>query len=172
MTPSELSLSHATWALAGATALLVVITFWMARQQSEAVRRDLKARLQLEFIGRFDGTRLLKARKELAHHLIVNAPRDRITETVMDFFEDIGLFLRRGYLDEELIWSTFGFFCARWWVACKGYVLEERRTQDDPTLFSDFEDLTKRLLARDVKESLTEPTPSDLKQFLEDERDL
>jgi Domain of unknown function (DUF4760) len=172
MNPSEISLAHATWALVAITFVLVVVTFWMAWRQSEAMRTDLRARFLLTFIDRFDGSRLLKARKELAHRLLTNASRDQIEETVLNFFEDMGLFLRRGYLDEELIWSTFGFFAVRWWSGSKGYILEERRKQNDSTLFTDFEDLTKRFSARDVRADLTETTPSDLKQFLEDERDL
>ena len=90
----------------------------------------------------------------------------------MEFFEDMRLFLQRGYLDEELIWSTFGFYGVRWRAVCKGYILEERRRQTDSTLFTDFEELTKRFLVRDARAGLTEATPSDLEEFLKDERDL
>jgi hypothetical protein len=153
------------WALVG-------VTVYIARQQSAAVRRDLRARLQLKFIDRFDGPKMLRARKELAQLFLSKAPHHKAKETVMDFFEDMSLFLGRGYLDEELLWSTFGFYAVRWWAICKGYALEERKKQSDLTLFSDFEDLAKRFLSRDAKAGLTEATPTDLEQFLEDERDL
>ena len=161
-----------TWALVVVTLALVGVTFWMARSQARAVQDDLRARLQLQFIDRFDGPKMVKARKDLAHLLLAKASPDQITETVMDFFEDMSLFLRRGYLDEELIWSTFGFYGVRWWAACGSYVLSERARQSDSTLFTDFEDLAKRFLARDKKAGLAEATPSDLEQFLRDERDL
>jgi len=38
----------------------------------------------------------------------------------------MSLFLGRGYLDEELLWSTLGFYAVRWWAICKGYALDER----------------------------------------------
>jgi hypothetical protein len=113
-----------------------------------------------------------KARKELASHTLANASRDEKSEAVSDFFEDMGLFLKRGYLDRELLWNTFGFFAVRWWAVCKGSILEERKLQDDSTLFEDFEDLARQLSVRDAKRGLTEPTPTDLTKFLEDERDL
>jgi hypothetical protein len=174
MNPSEISLAHATWALVAITFVLVVVTFWMAWRQSEAMRTDLRARFLLTFIDRFDGSRLLKARKELAHRLLTNASRDQIEETVLNFFEDMGLLLRLGYLDEKLMWSTFGFFAVRWWSACEDYIVNERETQNDCTLFKDFEDLTKRFKARDERAGLTvaKAPPPDLTQFLEDERDL
>ena len=91
-------------------------------------------------------------------------------ETVLNFFEDVGLFLRRGYLDNELIWSTFGFYGVRWWAICKDYVLEERRRHDDETLFEDFERLNQEFLSLDKPAGNTEATEADLVRFLEDEQ--
>jgi hypothetical protein len=145
------SLVYGTWALVAVTLLLVGVTWWMARLQNDAVRRDLRARLQLQFIDRFDGPKMVKARKELAHLFLSKAKHDEIKETVMEVFEDMSLFLGRGYLDEELLWSTSGFYAVRWWAQYKGYALEERKRQSDSTLFTDFEDLAKRFLARDAK---------------------
>lgn len=164
----ELSLALASWAL-------VAVTVWLARSQSRSIRTDLRARLQLAFTDRFDGPRLAKARKELASYFLTTpspGDRHRIDETLMNFFEDLGLFARRDYLDRELIWSTFGFYAVRWWAACKGYVLEERRLEHDASLFDQFEYLAMHFVAHDAEKNLEEPTPSDLKRFLEDERDL
>jgi hypothetical protein len=163
---TESSLALATWAL-------VAVTFGVAWRQSKAIRTDLRARFQLTFIDRFDGSKLVKARKDLSRLFLDKATRDQqIDETVMDFFEDMGLFLRRSYLDAELLRSTFGFYAVRWWEACKGYIVKERGLQSDSTLFSDFESLAKRFSDRDAKEGLKEPTRSDVERFLEDERDL
>jgi len=168
----EILLVAGTWAL-------VWVTFRMARQQaailreqSDAVRADLRVRLQLTFIDRFDGERMIEARKDLARLLLSKAPHDQIEETVMDFFEDAGLFLRRGYLDEELVWSTFGFYGVLWWTACRNYILEERKQKNDPTLFEDFEILANNLTRRDAKRGLVSSSPIKLEEFLEEERDL
>lgn len=161
----DLPLVLATWAL-------VAVTLYLAWSQSRLTRTDLRARLQLTFIDRFDGPRLLGARKILASRLLANAARDQIDETVMDFFEDMGLFLGQGYLDRKLLRSTFGFFAIRWWVASKGYVLEERKLQNEPGLFDGFERLAGEFSQDDARDGLQEPTPTELKRFLEDERDL
>jgi hypothetical protein len=173
----ELQLIYGTWALVAVTLLLVGVTFWMAYKQIGLLRRqtdDAHANLCLQnhltFTARFDSPAMQRDRRSLAEHFLSSRPE--IPERVLDFFEDIGLFLRRGYLDEELAWDTFGFYTVRWWAVCKGYILEERRRQNDSTLFTDFEDLAKRFLTRDAKAGLTEATPSDLQQFLKDERDL
>ena len=112
------------------------------------------------------------ARKELADLFLSNAQHKEIPETVIEFFEDMGMFLGRGYLDEELIWGTFGFYAVRWWASCRSYVLEERKQQNDSTLFEDFEILASKLTNRDAKEGLAKPSAEDLRAFLEDEGDL
>jgi hypothetical protein len=167
----ELFLVLGTWAL-------VFVTFWVAykqvsllRQQTDDAHANICLQNHLTFTARFDSPEMLRGRKELAEHFLSSHPPE-IQEKVLELFEDLGLFLRRGYLDEELAWNTFGFYAVRWWAICKGYTLEERKRQNDPTLFTDFEDLAKRFLARDSKAGLTEATPSDIKNFLKDERNL
>lgn len=123
----------------------MLITLWVAFQQGRALRADLKVRLQLQFGERFD--RLMDARNQLAERIRVGATRDTISEDVMNFFEDLGMYLGRGYLDEELVWNTFGFYAVRWWLACKDYVLLERRRHNDQTLFKDFENLAAKMRA-------------------------
>ncbi len=172
----EQSLMYGTWALVGVTLLLVGVTFWMARKQVDLLReqtKDARANLQLQnhltFAARFDSRELQSDRKLLAQRLLEGAPHDKISENVLDFFEDLGLFLRRGYLDEELEWDTFGFYAVRWWAACKDYILEERKRQNDETLFTDFENLVRTLRTLDAKSGLAEPTAAEVKAFLEGE---
>jgi hypothetical protein len=167
----ELFLVLGTWAL-------VFVTFWFAHkqvsllhQQTDDAHANIRLQNHLIFTARFDSPEMLRGRKGLAEHFLSSRPPE-VQERVLEFFEDLGLFLRRGYLDEELLWNTFGFYAVRWWTICKGYTLEERKRQSDPTLFADFEDLAKRFLARDSEAGLTEATPSDIESFLKDERDL
>src|SRR5438309_12014635 len=107
----ELFLVLGTWAL-------VFVTFWMAYKQTTLLRRqteDAHANLCLQnhltFTERFDSAAMQHDRKSLAEHFLSSRPG--IQERVLDFFEDLGLFLRRGYLDEELSWDTFGFYAVR-----------------------------------------------------------
>ncbi|SRR5258708_1712641 len=158
----ELFLVLGTWAL-------VAVTLWVAYQQSRAFRKDLKIKLQLQFADRFDNPQLVTERASLAKHLLETAPREQISEAVMDFFEDLGMFLDQGYLDEALIWKTFGFYAVRWWSACRDYILEERRLHTDQTLFADFEALAKRMRSRDIGAEISEPSSENIRTFLMDE---
>lgn len=170
-----------TWALVGVTYLMMRRQIEgaetaareqleIAKAQAEAVRVDLKVRLQLLFAERFDALSMVEARRRLAQQLYESAPHAEIQEAVMDFYEDLGLVLKRGYLDEEMAWSTFGFYAVRWWGNCRSYVQRERKETRDPTVFEDFEALVGRFRARDQKAGLSEPDDVDLKQFIDDER--
>jgi hypothetical protein len=158
--PMERWLVLGTWAL-------VFVTLVIAYGQHRALRNDLRVRLQLQFAERFD--RLVNGRKALAECLLARATRDTISEEVMNFFEDLGMYLERGYLDEELVWKTFGFLAVRWWLACKDYVLLERRRHNDLEILRDFERLAAKMRGRDKRKQLGEPSAADVEKFLLDE---
>ncbi len=40
----------------------------------------------------------------------------------MNFYESVGTFFQRGYLDPEMAWSGFSFYAIRWWSATKDYI--------------------------------------------------
>ena len=173
----DLFLVLGTWAL-------VVATLWLGwhhatifRKQMESLRSDfrsdLKVRLQLVFTDRFDSDRMKDHRSRLAERLLAaDVAHDTVQEDVMNFFEDMALLLDHGYLDEDLLWNTFGFYAVRWGAACNDYILEERKRTSDPTVFDGFKDLVERFIKRDREEGLPEPTKTDINAFLQDERNL
>jgi hypothetical protein len=137
------------------------------------VKKQLRVELYLKLVERFDGGSTVSARKKLALQLLNNTQHEEIQEEVMNLFEDMGMLLRRRYLDCEMVRDTFGYYGRRWWTACKDYVAEERSRRGDPTLFTDFEELARRISRRESKElRSTEPQPSEIKAFLEDETRL
>jgi hypothetical protein len=167
-----------TWALAIATWFLVKATWRMVADQRKVSLTDLKVRLQLEMEKKFDSRRMAEARSALAGQILSNAPHDDIQEDVMNFFESVGTFLRRGYLDAEMSWGAFSFHAARWWSACKDYIIEERKQHDnDATIFEEFQKLVDALYEvesekRRLSRAELEPSPKEIRQFLLDESRL
>jgi hypothetical protein len=98
-----------------------------------------------------------------------------MNQEVLTFFEDMGMLVRRNYLDREMIWDTFGHLAKMWWSACKDYVVKEHQTYDcDPFFFRDFKYLVERIYEDDVKKKRKtiadlEPSRSAVKVFLETE---
>jgi hypothetical protein len=166
----ELAVAIGTWAL-------VIATICLVRGQLSVAKEQRKVQLYLELRKNFDGP-LISARKSLARQLSDNAPHGEIKETVMDFFEDMGMLIRRqDFLDRDMVWSTFSFYATHWWSACKDYISEERQRLNDNTLFSDFEYLIEEISKQEAQErGMTRAalglSASEVKVFLQDEAGL
>jgi|SRR6266404_4203705 len=140
---------------------------------ARAIRKiTLKARLHFTFLERFDSARMKGERSLLAENLLATAPPDRIQQDIMNFFEEMHLFLHDCYLNDALMWSTFGFAAVRWWAVCEDYVFNERKRRNDGTLFAGFQDLAAQFSKKDAQAGFKEPSIAELIVFLEEERKL
>jgi hypothetical protein len=148
------------------------------REQLQMGRNDLKVRLQISYEDKFDSQSLISERKKLAEQLFTNTPHSDIQETVMNFFESVGMLLRKEYFDLDMAWSAFSFYAIRWWSATKDYIFEERRLEhDDDTIFKDFEEFVDAMYKyetekRHLSRASLEPSKQDVERFLESEKNL
>lgn len=161
--------------VAVATCALVGVT-WRAFKAQLAVARDqMKVELQMKREEIFGGERLVRQRAALATQLLRKAPHDEIQEDVMNFFETVGMLLRRGYLDQEMAWVAFSYHGIHWWSACKEYIAEERRRhENDDTIFAEFGNLVEALYRIEERErgksrAELEPSAERLTRFLREE---
>ena len=147
-------------------------------QQLKMSRDDLKARLQITYEEKFDSPALVSERKKLAHQLLTNSPHAEIQEAVLNFFESLGMLLRREYIDLDMTWSAFSFHIVRWWSATKDCISEERRRENnDNTIFEEFENLVDAMYKfetekRHLTRAQLEPSKKDLLRFLKTEKNL
>jgi len=164
----ELWLVLGTWAL-------VAVTLGLAYSTFRATRTDLRLRLHLKFLDRFDEVRMRGHRKVLAQQLLAAASHDDIQEDVMNFFEDLGTFYVLGHLDDDLLWGTFSFSVTHWWSARKDYISEERQKQgNDESLFAEFQVMVNHIYDKEAKKrgktrAMLEPSASEVHRFLKDE---
>jgi hypothetical protein len=99
-------------------------------------------------------------------------------EEIYDFFETIGLLLRRRALDKEFVWSSFYWWIHRYWYVSKAYVERRRIETHDLTLWQDFEYLAKKLNKYEKKkrkatsDSILILTDDELKAFYDAELSL
>ena len=184
---TDLPVAVGTWVLAVATWALASVTWWLARRQLSLAKEQLEGQLSIARGQReielylalrkdFDGP-LIVARKIVAQQFLANAAHDEIKETVLDFFEDMGMLIRRDYLDRDMVWGTFSYYARMWWSSCKEYIEAERARLNDSSFFTDFEYLVEWIGKEDVKRlqksrAALEPSLSDIKGFLDDEAKL
>jgi hypothetical protein len=162
--------AFSTLFLALFTAVMAAATFWLAKESREASFRQIRVQVWLDFLKRFDALEMRKARAELASKVFEYTPEKHsvISETVMNFFEDVGTAYFGGFLDKKLAYDSFSFHLCRWWIACAPYVEHERqRHETAKDLFTEFEKL-----AFEMQEPDEVIDAAELKAFLQDERRL
>ena len=167
------------------TATMAVFTAWLAwethklekswretsTEQNKAWFRtsadQIGVRTWLDLERRFDSEELKRARREFAQQLKTYAitNHEAISETVLNFFESVGIAYKEGYLNKKLADSSFSFHAVRYWEAAKAYIdQEQKRHGADATLFEDFKDVVG--LMRLPGEKIDD---GEVQRFLEDE---
>ncbi len=173
-----------------ATGIGAIWTAMLARRQLVEQRQFLseqndRARLTLEFDllirleERFESPGFLARRRSAARHVVdalfaesgaVEAGVfDRVSYDVANFFENVGYLQRRGVLQAESVWHTFGMAARVYCAAYGPTVRRMREEQDDPTLYEDFERLDRLVSDLGGERGMPPPTREQLLRIMEDE---
>lgn len=151
------------------TAVAAIVALWLqGRWTRFSVSLDLLLRSEDQFRN---NEKMLEKRRKAAQALLKG---EIVTELddVLDFFELVGLLMRRGALDEEMVWYSFYTRAIGYWTSAQKYISDVR--SKDKTIWMDFEYLIMGLIAiekRKTRRSHIEILPSEesLKKFLTDE---
>ena len=184
---AEIAVAVGTWAVALTTWWLVKGHLSTAEEQRKiqlstaeeqrkiqlsTAEEQRKIQLYLELRKEFDSPSLRIARALFAQQLLDGKPHDEMSQDILTFFEDVGMLIRRNYLDREMIWDTFGHFAKMWWSASKDYAATEQSyLGNDPFFFRDFKYLVEQIYGDDVNKrrkprAELEPSPSAVNSFL------
>jgi len=157
---------------AGAT-LAIAVTgvgalIYAARQLKQS-REDEKVRHLVEFSKEFDSEPMVTWRKKVAELRLQGKTFPDEALRLLDFFETIGLLVRRGYLDEDDVWSMFSYWMFNIFADFREEIEQIRR--DDDVYYGDFCDLIERLRAIEKGSGGTDDRPSkeEIKEFWRDE---
>ena len=105
--------------------------------------------LILKFDERFSSGEFMKQRDAAAKCLKAKAYKNpaeqgaKDADVVLDFFETVGYLLRRGALDERMVWHTFWHWIMGYYQAAEEYISQTRKA--DPTVWEDFIHLHQRM---------------------------
>ncbi|AKM39550.1 hypothetical protein NL30_06385 [Burkholderia contaminans] len=128
----------------------------------------------LKLSHEFDGMRLQRARA-IACKTLQQNPIEGCgsIDTVIDFFEQVGLFVRRNLVSTEFVWHEFYYSIFHYYHLTKTYREEIRKI--DVTIWDDFELLYEALATlqeKRVRHSLARPTSNELAEFIASEMRL
>lgn len=175
---------NAITALTGlAAALVAIYALWVeSRRHGFSTSFDL----MLRFGDQFSTKRMYTNRKKAASAFQRGKLKESANEIdeIIDFFEGVAYLVNRGAIDKEAVWTCFFSYMYRFYHFAAGYIDDER--ERDPTLWSAFLDLYKKLYAIEQKdrrkqvrskhlskkELKTDLLKEDLSQFLREEMTL
>jgi hypothetical protein len=183
---AEIFVAVGTWALVAVTLALAWATWQLVKGHLSTAEEQLKIRqstaeeqrkieLYLELRREFDSIRMADVRVLFAGQLLDGKPHDEMDQAILTFFEDVGMLVRRNYLDREMVWETFGHFAKMWWGACREYVAtEQSHFGGDPFFFGDFKYLVEQIYEVDLNKRLKSraelaPSRSEVEFFLKTE---
>lgn len=116
----------------------------------------------------FDGPQIAEARSGAARALKCSEGiDDPNVDRVLDFFEHVGLLVRRGAIDVELVWHEFHYWIFHYHFLTRKY--REREWGTHPSVWRDLDELYTKLMVLEVTEepgAPATPTPSEAKAFL------
>jgi len=133
------------WA-AVVAALAAVCAIWSESKRSRfALGIDLLLKMDANFNNDMMRTTRRAAGKELLHD------KDKgDVDDVLDFFETVGMLIRRGALDDFMVWHTFYYWIHRYYVSNSEYIAKSR--VEDHTIWFDLVKLHKIMVSIEKKE--------------------
>jgi hypothetical protein len=143
-----------------------------AKQQLKQARESEKVHHLVRFIEQFENEPMAGYRKALAEKRLKGTSYPPEAQYVLNFFETIGLLVRRGYLDADDVWSSFAYWMFNVYADLREDIEQEQR--DDETYFGDFCSLieTLRKIEKDEGCSDDHPSREEIRDFWRDESKL
>lgn len=159
-----------------------------AVKQSDLSKETLSVDLTLKFDDRFNNKSMLLKRKFVSQELMTSATislekvantiisrppvKDRL-EDILDFFETIGQLVRRGTLDEVLIWHTFYHWFYHYYFLTEKFINYKR--EKSASSYPDIKWLHQKMLLLEKErnpEAKERPSQEELQIFLLEEAQL
>ena len=148
-------------------------------EQNERARLTLEFDLLTRLEDRFHSPGFLGRRRSAARHVmdtligedgtIEAGVFDRASYDVANFFEEVGYLHKRGVLQTESVWHTFGSSARVYWAVYGPTVLKVREEQADPVFYEDFERLQRLVTDLGGERGMPSLTRESVRRIMQDE---
>jgi hypothetical protein len=136
--------------IAFAAALAAAVAVFVAYRQVLELRRTLGAQTYSQVEEKFYYSNLMRNLRRRASAELLSGNTFSAFDELADFFEYVGVLVRRGIIDEEMAANSYRSRAAAYWYkACERKLIENIR-KDQPFRWSDFEYLVKIYSAKPI----------------------
>jgi hypothetical protein len=143
------------------TGLLFLTTFValiVGYRQLKEFQAEGQVQHLLTLDQKFDQEPMLTYRRGLAEKRLKNEEDPDELYPLLDFFETVGLLVKRGYLDDSDVWNTYSY--PVFVLNADARQIIEQRQREDPTTYAEFSWLVGRLQRIEADEHGTSAHPS------------
>jgi hypothetical protein len=151
---AECTTAVATVVIAG-TGVWALI--YASRQLNQNREAD-KVNHLIRFIEEFEREPMAQYRKTVAEKRMRGTSYPPEAQKILDFFETIGLLVRRGYLDDNDVWSSFGYWMFNIYADFREDIEQEQRL--DKSYYQDSCELLARLKQIEEEQGSADDRPS------------
>ncbi|MBZ5628397.1 MAG: hypothetical protein LAO06_05965 [Acidobacteriia bacterium] len=167
---------------ATATAALVLTGMFalvFAYLQINEARDEARVQHLVQLVRDFDQPPMVDYRKKLAakridsvkeqlRSLDVDDPPGEMYD-LLNFFEEVGMLAKRGYLDKKDVWDSFGYWMFNLYADARPLIEEEQKS--DPATYVDLANLMTDMVTIDSQQHSTRahPNAKDVYAFYQNE---
>ena len=159
--------------------LIAIYQIWADRRTT---RFTIGVGLLTDLFDRFNEENMWKKRSKASKFLIEKSDQTQFSEKddpdvddILDFFEMIGLLVKRGALDPTMVWNTFFYCFFGYYHGAKNYMDACIETKDDQTLWENVIFLYNQLIKIENKKrpvNKQRDVENEWKTVLKEEADL
>lgn len=103
--------------------------------------------------ARWNSADFIKHRQDICNRYNAgNLPINREEGEVLGFFEDLGVFLKKGVFDNDVVWDKYSYYIEHYWAMYDPHIKEFRTSHNDDTWYNKFE-LLKNEMAKESKKN-------------------
>lgn len=121
-----------TWATVAAAFAVILV-------QNRSAKKLTCLQLFLHVAAQYDSTEMNQRRSRLATQLLLESHPLEIDDTLLVFFENVALMLKKRLLDPDLVHNTFSFDVISYHAALETYVKATRQRFGDDTIYEHFD---------------------------------
>jgi hypothetical protein len=144
-----------------------VVALLYARGQLRESHNQAQIQHLMSFVKDFDSEQMRTCCRTYAQNRLAGTESAFEADRLLDFFETIGLLVKRGYLDATDVWELFANDIICLYEDTRSWIKEER--QEDPPAYSNFVSLAEQVRDIEIRNhgSLAHPTSQEVREFWE-----
>jgi hypothetical protein len=166
---------HSEWFWVMMQTIVILVSLIFIYRQVRLQRYSNLLQMLIKMRETWDSPQMIRHRQTTCqNHRTGSKKIDAAEGQVLGFFEEMGLLLRKGVLEEEFVWGTHSYFIEHYWSMLQNNIKEYRLATEDSSWFEELETLRKRMgkFAKKKKVSGLDKTEAEIAAFILGEMSL